>query len=668
MEYPFKDLLPLDEVLEREGYYKDWTHLDPEVFYSLTQISEYIKTKGFGVDVRLLIAQLAEHFGLKTTQVVDLANLLQQKFENLEDVTQSFTNNINSLVAQMEADKDAVIANVTVDSEVILARGGKDTLGQRLDDISSKLTNVATIDFVVDCGGIGDGLFNNYLAFIKLKQLIDSHGGKKVKVLFPSGDYAYKPLLPLTDAWRSLIQPVDFDQIFYIGQGARIIQMKDSTWNANGTPSGKLEHESPIQFRRGKSVYIEGLEIIGDRVPYTGVDGSCSGIYLRDVDGFLIRDGKVSGWGTDGMTISRDYGNGDKCKNGLVQNMIFDNNTRQGVSVTGGDDITFFKCQFKNTNGGSFGHGLDLETNVGSQKNIKVIGCDFYNNQRGAMNTIGTTDVVVDGCYVDEPSCNGAFYFDGSTRPSQNIKILNTTIITDKAVLYLGGTDVKDVLFENCDITTIGRANEGATIRLVPASTNQVDNIAFRRCKFKGIGGILSRITGKFTFEDCEMFMSNINDISEYPMVFQVDGEGIFKNSIIKIDETVSFPTKTFKVAKGKFDDMDLQSHVNAVVRLVDDRNDPAAEVEIGLNKFSKFFYYWGEVFALSAYEEKRIIEKTALGRVVHGGYNRTTQGKNARVGDVVQMFAGSGTASKLRTYVCTEAGSPGTWVITQQG
>ena len=133
MEYPFKDLLPLDEVLEREGYYKDWTHLDPEVFYSLTQISEYIKTKGYGVDVRLLMAQLAEHFGLKTTQVVDLANLLQDKFDNLEGVTSDFTSDINGLVAQMQADKDAVIANVTVDSEVILARGGNPTLGARLE-------------------------------------------------------------------------------------------------------------------------------------------------------------------------------------------------------------------------------------------------------------------------------------------------------------------------------------------------------------------------------------------------------------------------------------------------------------------------------------------------------------------------------------------------------
>ena len=163
MEYPFKDLMPLDEVLEREGYYKDWTHLDPEVFYSLTQISNFIKTKGYGVDVRLLIAQLAEHFGLKTTQVVDLGNLLQQKFTNLEGVTQSFTNNINSLVAQMEAEKDAVIANATVDSEVILARGGKPTLQARLDDTTTQLERNKRLinDYVVnvkDYGAIGDGI------------------------------------------------------------------------------------------------------------------------------------------------------------------------------------------------------------------------------------------------------------------------------------------------------------------------------------------------------------------------------------------------------------------------------------------------------------------------------------------------------------------------------
>ena len=180
MEYPFKDLLPLDEVLEREGYYKDWTHLDPEVFYSLTQISEYIKTKGFGVDVRLLIAQLAEHFGLKSTQIIDLANLLQQKFDNLEGVTQSFTNNINSLVAQMEADKDAVIANATVDSEVILARGGKETLGKRLDETDQKIDDIHIN--IKDYGAkSGDDITDILISLIE----------EEVTIFIPKGNYIF---------------------------------------------------------------------------------------------------------------------------------------------------------------------------------------------------------------------------------------------------------------------------------------------------------------------------------------------------------------------------------------------------------------------------------------------------------------------------------------------
>ena len=116
MEYPFKNLLPLDEVLEREGYYKDWTHLDPKVFYSLTQISEYIKTKGFGVDVRLLIAQLAEHFSLKTSQINDIERLF------------------NDVMKELSEDKDFHSL-----PEIAGARGGFDTLGERLNDTTTRL-------------------------------------------------------------------------------------------------------------------------------------------------------------------------------------------------------------------------------------------------------------------------------------------------------------------------------------------------------------------------------------------------------------------------------------------------------------------------------------------------------------------------------------------------
>ena len=248
MEYPFKDLLPLDEVLEREGYYKDWTHLDPEVFYSLTQISEYIKTKGFGVDVRLLIAQLAEHFGLKTTQVVDLANLLQQKFTNLEGVTQSFTNNINSLVAQMEADKDAVIANATVDSEVILARGGKPTLQARLDrdklvvDVLKKDIGVSLSDYPrLHTETTDDGRFNRAIAALESVNhpTIGWGSGTTNFLVVPRGDY---------EITQTILIPAHF---VMIGVGMPTIEQLTI-----GIPSFSTDISKPFTLN---NIYINGI-------------------------------------------------------------------------------------------------------------------------------------------------------------------------------------------------------------------------------------------------------------------------------------------------------------------------------------------------------------------------------------------------------------------------
>ena len=60
MEYPFKDLLPRDEVLEREGYYRDWTHIDANTFHQISELVKFIREKGYGADTREAIAQALE--------------------------------------------------------------------------------------------------------------------------------------------------------------------------------------------------------------------------------------------------------------------------------------------------------------------------------------------------------------------------------------------------------------------------------------------------------------------------------------------------------------------------------------------------------------------------------------------------------------------------------
>jgi len=60
MEYPFKDLMPLDEATARDGYYKDWTHIDADTFHQISELVKFIREKGYGADTREAIAQALE--------------------------------------------------------------------------------------------------------------------------------------------------------------------------------------------------------------------------------------------------------------------------------------------------------------------------------------------------------------------------------------------------------------------------------------------------------------------------------------------------------------------------------------------------------------------------------------------------------------------------------
>ena len=348
MEYPFKDLLPLDEVLEREGYYKDWTHLDPKVFYSLTQISEYIKTKGYGVDVRLLIAQLAEHFGLKTTQVVDLANLLQQKFENLEGVTQSFTTNINSLVSQMEADKNAVIANATVDSEVILSRGGFTTLGERLEEADVELSRKSQ-EYYFDItqppyNVTPESSATETTESINAAILDASEGNGVVYVPFRVEPYVIDPILSVQFK-SNLSLKVDDGVVFKaepVSQGSyRVFHLKNVN---NVNVSGRFK-------------------IIGEREQHTGTTGEWGmGVEMRGSSNVYFEYIEANDcWGDGvyvGVTPEQNY-----CENIKIGELYADNNRRQGISVVSVKGLKIGYGLLTNTNGTAPEAGIDLEPN-----------------------------------------------------------------------------------------------------------------------------------------------------------------------------------------------------------------------------------------------------------------------------------------------------------------
>lgn len=110
------------------------------------ELAGYVRTKTFGREVREAIARSIELNSARSKSAEELAN------ETLV-VTETATTNMDNQVELIRAEKDAVIANATVDSEVILARGGKPTLQARLDETTAQL---AETSLLVIANGVDD--------------------------------------------------------------------------------------------------------------------------------------------------------------------------------------------------------------------------------------------------------------------------------------------------------------------------------------------------------------------------------------------------------------------------------------------------------------------------------------------------------------------------------
>ena len=119
MEYPFKDLMPLNEATARTGYYRDWTHMNADTFHQISELVQFIREKGYGADTREAIAQALE-------RVYHDASL---------------SGNANM--------------------EVSSARGRFDTLGRRLNDTTAQLAQKANRDEVNTISGQIDNLIAN---------------------------------------------------------------------------------------------------------------------------------------------------------------------------------------------------------------------------------------------------------------------------------------------------------------------------------------------------------------------------------------------------------------------------------------------------------------------------------------------------------------------------
>ncbi|HFI0164182.1 TPA: metallophosphoesterase [Streptococcus suis] len=163
MAYDFKSLTKqADEASNRGKFYTDFEDVDPNVLHQISDLTEWIRTKGKGSDVREIIAQLFERTWLEATKEGNAnmevakargyANTLVERLDQMELADKSTAQDISVVSGQIE-NLIANAGNGTVPSELTDMRVANDgkiykTAGEALRVQLSEKATVSTVNLL----------------------------------------------------------------------------------------------------------------------------------------------------------------------------------------------------------------------------------------------------------------------------------------------------------------------------------------------------------------------------------------------------------------------------------------------------------------------------------------------------------------------------------------
>lgn len=168
-------------------------------------------------------------------------------------------------------------------------------------------------------------------------------------------------------------------------------------------PSDSAAVYSVIKVLGVSDVLIQGGTIVGDRTTHIGSTGeSGMGIYIANSSNVTVRNTETRDCWGDGIYVG-GTGTTGVSANVLIDNVISDNNRRQGLTIAAAAVVRVRGGRFINTNGAAPAAGIDIEPNPG----------------KGAV-----TDVVVEGAQCSGNAGNGIAI---SQTICNNIKIIKNT-------------------------------------------------------------------------------------------------------------------------------------------------------------------------------------------------------------------------------------------------
>ena len=231
------------------------------------------------------------------------------------------------------------------------------------------------------------------------------------KVIIPNGTYMINAVVSILPKSNQTIQMEDGTILKAIpnsAQGYAIVKLLNVT-----------------------NVTVTGGSLLGERYDHTGTTGEW---------GFgLLITGKTDEITISNLTSKDCWGDGIyigsstiPAQNIHIENVICDNNRRQGMSITYAVNVSIINCTFKNTNGTNPQAGIDIEPNANCYvENITIKNSSFLDNLWAGISLIGNS-----GLYI------------------KSVKIIDCQFENNFVELFTGGNVIDSGYTESTDSST----------------------------------------------------------------------------------------------------------------------------------------------------------------------------------------------------------------------
>lgn len=295
--------------------------------------------------------------------------------------------------------------------------------------------------------------------------------------------------------------------------------------------TNNLPHYAIVYISKADNIYLNGGVFVGDVGSHTYREGNSSqwgfGIAIITSSNVTINNVHVSKCIGDGIYIGGGEGElGDyteASKAVFLNNVISEDNRRQGISITYADGVSINNCIFKDTGKTEFispGCGLVIEPNEGqSVRNVNVRNCQFLNNDKVLNVSIGGYQVKGALCNVEKirfENCQVSGYLSIRTGSVQLEKCSLVALS-----IHLATMPKEKVLIKNTKI----RGGAGVRIRTVGelAKGEYAPKYEFVNCEISSgpkseyaLFGTLNHKGNEqmatLTFKDCQLELSKGNE------------------------------------------------------------------------------------------------------------------------------------------------------------